>query len=428
MKAWCSRVVGSAVSLLLLLCVPLAAGAEQITLQYWERNWKPEVDATTEIIARFEEEHPEIKIERVLVDLGEWETKMRVAVASGAAIDLIDVGSVVNYSEAGLLLPLDKYVDRNGDWWQDIVPPYREFLTHEGTIWAAPWQDHSRAIIYDASLMEKAGIMPPQDLADAWTWDEAIKVAKRLTQTDGEETKVWGLLTPFRWPHESRADNFRYIMWQFGADVLNEDFTEVTFDSPEAIEALELVHSWFYEHEISPPITGAQPNYPTDYYSGKVAMVIEGNWAISVWEQADAYFGTTPLPQGPVPAAPSGGWLRGICANSRHPDAAWEFLRYLTNTESLITLHRHTGHLAPRRSTALALADRLLSQPFKVFQQQAMEIGHQPQDMPVMGKIMGHLNNAVVAVLKNEVPARTALRDAARKAQTVLDEFNAKKQ
>ncbi|OPZ73828.1 MAG: maltose ABC transporter periplasmic protein [Actinobacteria bacterium ADurb.Bin444] len=236
--------------------------------------------------------------------------------------------------------------------------------------------------------------------------------------------KSWGLLTPFRWPHESRAGNFTWFMWQYGADILSNDRTKVTFDSEGAVQALELVRSWFFDHEISPPINTPQPEYPKDYVGGKVGMVIEGNWAFSNFGNPE-HLSATALPLGRVKAAPSGGITRGLSANSKNPQAAWEFLKYLTGTESLITLHQFTGHLTPRRSVAQALYRKLMSPPYRVFQEQALEIGRGALQHPMYDRVLGPLNDAVIKVLENKSAAGPALQGAAKQSQTVLDDYYA---
>lgn len=115
--------------------------------------------------------------------------------------------------------------------------------------------------------------------------------------------------------------------------------------------------------------------------------------------------------------------MRGIASWTEHPDEAWTFLRYLTDTESLVTLHHYTGHLAARISTVNELYDRLMSPPFRVFQEQALRIGRSPIDHPAYGRVMGPLNDAVVAVLNNEAAPGPALDEAASQAQAILDEY-----
>jgi ABC-type glycerol-3-phosphate transport system substrate-binding protein len=71
------------------------------------------------------------------------------------------------------------------------------------------------------------------------------------------------------------------------------------------------------------------------FISGQVAMVEDGSWALKdILSGANFPVGVAPFPAGPVrrvTLATTDGF--GIYAGTRHPDAAWELLKFLTSRE-----------------------------------------------------------------------------------------------
>jgi multiple sugar transport system substrate-binding protein len=71
------------------------------------------------------------------------------------------------------------------------------------------------------------------------------------------------------------------------------------------------------------------------FASGKVAMVEDGSWALKdILAGADFRVGVAPFPAGPVrrvTLATTDGF--GIYAETEHPDAAWELLKFLVSKE-----------------------------------------------------------------------------------------------
>jgi multiple sugar transport system substrate-binding protein len=69
--------------------------------------------------------------------------------------------------------------------------------------------------------------------------------------------------------------------------------------------------------------------------AGRVAMVEDGSWALKdILANADFRVGVAPFPSGPVrrvTLATTDGF--GIYAGTRHPEAAWELLKFLTGEE-----------------------------------------------------------------------------------------------
>ncbi|UWQ19510.1 sugar ABC transporter substrate-binding protein [Jannaschia sp. M317] len=101
----------------------------------------------------------------------------------GGAFDLMTIGmyEAPIWGANGWLVPLD---DLSADYdVGDILPAMAGGLSHEGTLYAAPFYGESSMIMYRTDLMEAAGLEMP----DAPTWDFVRQAAAAMTDKDNEQ-------------------------------------------------------------------------------------------------------------------------------------------------------------------------------------------------------------------------------------------------
>ncbi|MGH1416198.1 MAG: ABC transporter substrate-binding protein [Pelagimonas sp.] len=102
--------------------------------------------------------------------------------AKGGQFDIMTIGMYETpiWAKNGWLVGLD---DLPADYdIDDILPAMRGGLSHEGTMYAAPFYGESSMIMYRSDLMEKAGLEMP----DAPTWDFVADAARKMTDKDAE--------------------------------------------------------------------------------------------------------------------------------------------------------------------------------------------------------------------------------------------------
>jgi multiple sugar transport system substrate-binding protein len=93
--------------------------------------------------------------------------------------------------------------------------------------------------------------------------------------------------------------------------------------------------------------------WPDDaFVSGQIAMLEDGSWRLKhILTNANFRIGVAPFPAGPVSRvtlATTDGY--GIYAGTRHPEAAWELVKFLTGQEYGRALAR-SGLLQPARAS-----------------------------------------------------------------------------
>ena len=167
-------------------------------------------DSVKKVIAAFEAENPDIKVELDTYPFRQLFETIEVRMkAQDANLDLIsvDVPLVASYSLRGYLAPLDDYFTAD-----DIKKTWLEASgkagTYNGHFMAAPQNTSSQFMYINRKLFRDSGITPPKgfgpdqsidfqqisDIAakDRWTWDQVLDAAKKLTKEAAGKTETWG--------------------------------------------------------------------------------------------------------------------------------------------------------------------------------------------------------------------------------------------
>ena len=103
-----------------------------------------------------------------------------------------------------------------------------------GTSYAVPWYVETRVLYVDTALAEQAGVSPTPA-----TWDDLMATSKGM-QSAGAQ---WGIT--LQAGQTGAWQTFLPFAWQAGAEIMNADQTEFTFDSPEFVKALTYYQSFF---------------------------------------------------------------------------------------------------------------------------------------------------------------------------------------
>ncbi len=78
---------------------------------------------------------------------------------------------------------------------------------------------------------------------------------------------------------------FMPFAWQAGAEIVNEDATEFTFDTPEFVEALAKYQSFFTEGLA--PTDLPQGSLEPDFMAGKIGSFVSGPWHVGILRDLD---------------------------------------------------------------------------------------------------------------------------------------------
>jgi multiple sugar transport system substrate-binding protein len=276
----------------------------------------------------FRAKYPQIKIDIVsTAGIIDFIQKLNTLAAGNQAPDVIMMGGewVPVYAKQGVFQPLDPFIEKTPDFRKDdYLPAVMEGLSYEGQLWGLPKDVNVNVLYYNKSAFDEAGLAYPS--AD-WTWDDLLSAAQALTKRSGGRTERYGFAAPAPWT----------FIWQNGGEVFDRDIepTRVRIGEPEAVEALEFYFGLSSKYHVSPTPAEVQQTPLTDLFAaGRLAMYQEGRGPTIPFQSIrDFEWGIAPLPHQKVRASILNwaGWC--LSAQSKAPDAAWTFIRWLASDE-----------------------------------------------------------------------------------------------
>lgn len=293
-------------ALLMLIFASTAALSEEIVqlrFAYWGSG--VEKQALENAITAFEEANPNIKVERMHIP-DDFATKLNAMIAANEAPDVcysgpwkIQLGKdglIYNYFEIAELDPSISADDViNYSWWNwsetESAGPFQASVTP--------------SLMYNVDMFNDAGLeLPPTKAENAWTYDELVEVAQKLTidrngnnaaspDFDPENIQQYGIQIGTGW-------NCWYpFVLSNGGSYLNEDGTEFALTSSEAVEAIQKVADLINVYHVSPsPAQAATlPSNSVSLQTRRVAMTINGSWThADLAEAEDLNWGVGVLP------------------------------------------------------------------------------------------------------------------------------------
>ena len=307
--------------------------AEQVTLQFmgWEAS-PLETESVKQGLEQFMKENLDIKVEYTPV-AGEYAAKLLTMIAGNAAPDVFFIASdsYRSFQERGVLLNLTEYFNKEMDI-DEFIPLSQDKMLIDGEIYGISSCDVSPVLFYNKSIFDEAGLSyPPSDPEKAWTWDKFLDVAKQLTVEKNGKTVQYGV-SGFE---ISWVSAFCAMVKSNDGRVFNEDYTELLLDSTEAKEALVKIKNLQAVYGVSPLVIADVQQGGISatqmLQTGRLAMLVDGSWTLQQLAQMDFPFGIGVLPKFKKPVTIGQAHLYSAWAKTKHPDEAWELIKFLSS-------------------------------------------------------------------------------------------------
>jgi multiple sugar transport system substrate-binding protein len=293
----------------------------ELVLMGWSSS-PAENERLQTIVDQYNAANPDVNV--TLSQVPDYDTKLQVSLAGGSPPDAFYVDSFkfFDLQNAGALdNGNDLIVDP-----ADFVPNLRSAFTKDDQFYCPPKDFSTLALEYNTDLFDAAGLEYPT--AD-WTWQDLEDAAAALTNKDAG---VYGMsVTP---------DMARWLafLYQAGGSVYNADATQMTINSPEALEAMTF-YAGLVEKGYAAQPSDLSTGWPGEAFGqGKAAMVVEGNWIMSYLTDQfpDLNFAVAELPAGPAGKATM---AFTVCyaapASGKNVAASWDLINYLAGTDGM---------------------------------------------------------------------------------------------
>jgi multiple sugar transport system substrate-binding protein len=312
-------------SLMLAACgaKPATEGPVEITFTMW--GAPEELAVWQAVVDDFHKASPNITVK---VDVSDWEsywTKLNTLVAGGTPPDVfaMDAPLFLDWQSRGALLNLQPYIDANAGFLDGFYPQtLTAYKTADG-YYGLPRDFQTIVLFYNKDMFDAAGVDYPT--AD-WTYDDLLAAAKALTLDTDNDGKVdqYGFWSD-TWDMELLWSE---AIWAYGGEIISDDHTKTLIGEGGARDAWAFIDS-LYKEGVTPTPTSSS-EYGDDLFQPKVAaMTTIGHWAVPGYVQAGINFDIAPMPSGPAGRATSvnsAGFV--IAKDSKHPDAAFEFIKF----------------------------------------------------------------------------------------------------
>ncbi|WP_281868950.1 ABC transporter substrate-binding protein [Brevibacillus parabrevis] len=371
----------------------------------------------------FNKENPGITVKPVYTgSYQDTTTKIQAAVQGKTPPDVAVMLSTELHTmmDMNAILPLDEFIAKDGgnEYVKDFFPGFLANSQVDGKTYSIPFQRSTIVLYYNKAAFKEVGLDPEKPPT---TWDEMAEYAAKLTK-DGR----WGIEIP--------SSGFTYWMYQAlalqnGKNLMTEDGKKVFFDTPENVEALQYWVDLAKKHKAMPEGVIEWATVPSDFLEGKTAMMFHttGNLT-NVKNNAKFDFGVAFLPAKKNYGSPTGGgnfyMFKGT--DEKKQEAAWKFIRFMTEPKRAAQWSIDTGYVATRKS---AYEEEIMKQYVKDFPAAAvardqLEYGHAEFSTHNNGKVTKALNDNLQAVLTGKADAAAALKKAQEEADKVLASFN----
>jgi len=278
-----------------------SGGDDELQFMYWGSSF--EQKAVEAMLKQFEERHG-IPV-RPLYTPREYETKLNTLVASNRVPDVAYMGAGMAYrlAEQGKLINLYPYLDTYPELANRL--PYTYYWYDKDVLLGTQTANEVILLWYNKQTFAEAGVEPPPaEAAKAWSWDDLVEAADRLTfDQEGRRPSEPGF-DATRVRQFGIAANFNTYGWyplvrSNGGDFVDETGTKYVLNSPEAVEVFQKLQDLMYEHRVAPTPAQMGNNAPTttvQLQTRRIAMAIDGQWVLLDMAESDLDYGIGVLP------------------------------------------------------------------------------------------------------------------------------------
>lgn len=160
MKKRISVIMAAAMAMSMVVTPVHAEDADQVTLSFW--SWLPTTDQSEEMIAEFEKQNPDIKIDYTRTEQDDYFEKLQVAMASGTGPDLFGLTTgTMTEQYAPFAEDMSGLGDEYWSDWKDTISEtaVEQCTIEDGTVVGMPLLVAGMTdLLYNKTLMDECGI------------------------------------------------------------------------------------------------------------------------------------------------------------------------------------------------------------------------------------------------------------------------------
>ena len=319
------------------------AEAEPVTITYCNFNASGGNEETlAKMYEAFHAEYPNITVEIYFFAFDEFFSLMVTRVSGCSArvcFDLI-MDNFASFAALGALAEITG-VDLSG-----LNETALSAFNVDGKQYGLPGNFSNVVLVYNKDLFDQAGVAYP---TDDWTQDD-LQAAAEAIRALGDD--IYGIYQPITY------NEFYKVAAQYGGSLLNDDLTEFTINSPENIQAAQVMVDRVLVSNVQP--TEVQMGGMGDwdlFMSGRLGMIPTGIWAFNTFTEGCDFAWDIAVEPGAVQKATH--FFSNACvinAQSENKEAAATWITWLTSSPEAAALRIEAGWDLPAINDEATLA------------------------------------------------------------------------
>jgi len=391
-----------------------------VEITFWHQYDKANADLMAELVNEFNAANPDIKVTAVVQpSYDEYKTLLQTSILSNTTPDIaaVDLIWMPGLAKSDALVALDDMIAADSAF--DISDFYTHLVNYDvinGKRYGIPVSANNMQLIWNKDLFRKAGLDPEKAPT---TWAEMQEMAEKCSDP---ANGVVGFEFYTQPTGEGVTWQFQVWLWAAGGEFLNADNTKAAFNTPEGLKALTFVSNMLDGHGAVPAAWGA-------FGDGKACMQLDGSWLFGYRKDAPFEWGIAPVP-GPEAgqtASNIGGEHLIIfkSADAARQQAAWQFIKFLTSTDTQIRWDKTTGFLPILKSVG-ENADYLEwvnnTEPRMLPFIKGMEFAHARPATPYYNEISDAFSREIQKAMLGEATPSEALAAAEKAVNDILSQ------
>ena len=353
-----------AIAFALAVLAPVLVAAAPVHINFWHIGTAATDKAFYQsVMDAYMKAHPDVIIDVTILENEAFKSKLTTVMQAGTPPDVFHSwggGVMAEYAKAGLLRDITSYV-QGTDWGNSMAPGVWQVYQYNGRQYGAPFDMGAITFWYNKDLLAKVGYT-----SFPTNWDDFITLVKKLKNAGITPIALGG---GDKWP---AMHMWSYIALRLGGGQLFQDtFTGKNakgFTDPTFVKAGQMLADLAALKPFQDGFLGATYNDEAALVgNGGAAMELMGQWAPNVEKDSSTSkaglgdkLATAPFPSikggmGKVTDVIGGG--NGMAVGKNAPDAAVDFLRFLTNKDNNAHYAEVAGILATVKGADYGIKD-----------------------------------------------------------------------
>ncbi|NCB71051.1 MAG: sugar ABC transporter substrate-binding protein [Clostridia bacterium] len=298
------------------------------TIQWFTPNWDEE--ESEELVAQFEQENPDIRVELVITEWESYKTKAITALSGKDSPELFSVllTDVKGFQNKHLIAPIGELTTAAGLDWSDILVKATDIVSVDGEPYAVPFRYDGNGVYYNKAILSEYGFDSfPETYAELEELHAAIKAGGKYTATG------WGFGDA-----AGVTQRLAQQLYSFDGEFFNEDYTQCLLDSKEAKKTMNfLVDTIQKGYALSSSVESNGTALRNHFGAGSIAYYMAGPFDVPVIQESfpDIDFGTAMLPgDGHIGVTTADGWCVVLGENANNKEEAARFQAFLARPEN----------------------------------------------------------------------------------------------